>query len=86
MKWLVKQDGYDYLKEFSKNDIVTFGEEAVIMRDKIYRSESWQGRIKEFSDKKGMFSKIQELRDKNNAIRTTRVNLGRRQILVPNLT
>ena len=25
LKWLVEQDGYDYLKEFSKNDIVTFG-------------------------------------------------------------
>lgn len=86
LKWLVEQDGYGYLKEFSKNDIVTFGEEALIVRNKIYQSDSWQGSIKEFSDKNGMFSKIQELRDRNNAIRTTRVNLGRRQTLVPNLT
>ena len=49
LKWLGKQKGYEYLNELSNNDLVTFGEEALKVRNKICESKFWLGDIKEFS-------------------------------------
>jgi hypothetical protein len=75
LNWLLEQNGYDYLKDVSRNDIVTFGEEAVKMRDKICQSDSWLGNISEESDRHGMFSEILETRAKNQAVRNTRIRV-----------
>ena len=72
LKWLCKQKGYEYLNELSNNDLVTFGEEALKVRNKICDSKFWLGEIKEFSDKQGMFTVLQESREKSDAIRSNR--------------
>jgi len=72
LKWLGKQKGYEFLNELSNNDLVTFGKEALKVRDKICDSKLWLGEIKEFSDKQGMFTILQESREKSDAIRRNR--------------
>ena len=72
LKWIGKQKGYEYLNELSNNDLVSFGEEALKVRNKICESKFWLGYITEFSDKRGMFTVLQESREKSDAIRSNR--------------
>lgn len=64
LKWLGKQKGYEYLNELSNNDLVTFGEEALKVRDKICDSKFWLGDIKEFSDKQACLPSSKNLEKK----------------------
>jgi hypothetical protein len=66
----VKKDpgGYNYLKELSTSNIVTFGEDAEELYSKLVKSrESWKGKIQTFTDKRSLFYELlkrRELREK----------------------
>lgn len=64
LKWIINQrpNDYGFLKHLPPESIVTFGEGAVRVRDKMIASKLWTGNILEFRDKYGLFHKILDRR------------------------